>query len=708
MRRDESSELTADSFPQDRAQRQWIARGLGRPVAELSRLRADEDAGEDAGELFYAATLSGVTLAIRADALRAYIIEFAAKIPHRDQLAKLLERWGLVDVDVPLIRITKSAPGGASVRKWIKVSEGQTPQHPDSVRIEYAYPGREGEILSDRTLLRISQETDSLLQSKELEGTPVPRVQAITAVPGDVLARLLPQEGRPGRDVFGQEIPITAREENCPEAGPHVTISSDGLYRTERYGYVCLQEGRLSIVPPLWIDPTQTRVYLVALSEEARPVTAEMIHQCLEDLGVVEGILDDEIDRVATTLEYGRHKRGLSLIAAGREPQGGEDTRLQIVAGTAGHSGQVLEEGLLIQVQANQLVAQRIPPTAGTPGRTVKGDVVPARGREEQRVWIGANLWTELREGVELFFAGEDGVLKIEADELSVVELLRLKGDVNFKTGNLNFRGEVFVEGSVRSGFSVEAYEGITITSAVDSGAVVIAEEDIVIKKEVVGQRTRVVAGGSVRASFIRDARIVAGKDIALENHAHHAELHAGGKVVISRGANGAVGQLSGGHAWAHGGIDVHIAGSAVGVPTTLIAGLAPKQARELARLDRGIKRIYEHILHILQHFYLQRIDVMQIRNMIAATKGPRRQLMVSYARKLGELVQTYQGLLTEQERLRQTINVAVQGVEIRVRNIAFPGVVIRLGDKERTLTEEIRSTCFYLKDGKLSEKQSA
>ena len=708
MRRDESSELTADSFPQDRAQRQWVARGLGRPVAELSRLLADEDAGEDAGNFFYTTTLSGVTLAIRTDALRAYIIEFATKIPHRDQLAKLLEEWGLADVDVPLIRITKPVPGDAPGQKWIKVSEGRLPQHPDSFQIEYAYPGREEEILPARNLLQISQETSSLLQSEKFEATLVPGVQALTAIPGDVLARLLPQKGRPGRDVFGQEIPIPAKAESHPEAGPHVTVSSDRLYRAERYGYVCLQEDRLSIVPPLWIDPTQTRVYLVVLSDEARPVTAEMIHQWLEDLGVVAEIRKDEIDRAVTALACDRHGRGLSLIAEGREPQGGKSARLEIVAGTAGHSGQVLEEGLLIEVQANQLVAQRILPTADTLGQNVKGDIVPAPGGEEQRVWIGANLWTELREGVEQFFAGENGVLKIKADQLSVVELLKLKGDINFKTGNLNFRGEVFVEGSVRSGFSVEADEGITVTSSVDSGALVTAEEDIVIKEGVIGQRTRVIAGGYVRASFIRDARIVAGKDIALENYAHHAELHAGGKVVVSRDASGANGQLAGGHVWAHGGIDVHIAGSAAGVPTTLIAGLAPKQARELARLDRGIKRIYEHILHILQHFYLQRIDVMQIRNMIAATKGPRRQLMAGYARKLGELVQTYQELLAEQERLRQTISVAVQGVEIRVRNMAFPGVIIRIGDKEHTITEEIRNICFYLKDGELSNKRSA
>jgi len=158
----------------------------------------------------------------------------------------------------------------------------------------------------------------------------------------------------------------------------------------------------------------------------------------------------------------------------------------------------------------------------------VKGNLLPAADGQDQVLEAGENIRREKGGEGEDFFATIDGVLRLTKGRLSAVALLPIHGDVSYTTGNLRFDGEIFVDGSVQQGFSVKAGGDITIVGGVDTDAEITARGNIIIGQGIVGLRTRVVARGNVRAQFIQEAMVMAGKDILLGNYASRARLRGG------------------------------------------------------------------------------------------------------------------------------------------------------------------------------------
>ena len=96
----------------------------------------------------------------------------------------------------------------------------------------------------------------------------------------------------------------------------------------------------------------------------------------------------------------------------------------------------------------------------------------------------GTNIRTEEENGVIRFYAQNEGILHIFRDTISV--LLIIEGDINYKIGNLEFDGEIFIKGSVGLNFSVSSESNITVGENVE---------------------TRIVALGNVQAQFVQDAQ---------------------------------------------------------------------------------------------------------------------------------------------------------------------------------------------------------
>ena len=63
------------------------------------------------------------------------------------------------------------------------------------------------------------------------------------------------------------------------------------------------------------------------------------------------------------------------------------------------------------------------------------------------------------------------------------------------------------------------------------------------------------------------------------------------------------------------------------------------------------------------------------------------------------------QTLLAKRKKLEEQIATAVQNTEIKLSDRAYPGVVIRLGDHQRKLTEEVKSPRFHISDERLVDR---
>ena len=689
------------AFAENHASR--VAAGLGVPVESLGIKTAGSEAGQDAGQAFYEIYMEGVRLAVRADAMSAYIVETDPDTYNSEGLA---DRLGLADADAHSFPPTVASGS----EKWWPVSRGRPSEPSTCLRFSFGEAQKSDTAQRNLTFETLALESVSLrrlFQADRYNPGSLDVIRATAAMPGSVIATASHvQQGRVGSDVFGRTVPPTLEGPHFSlKAGANVRMTEGGVFIAQRYGYVCLDDDRLIVLPPVWISPEEMIAYWLNIESHPVPVTMEAVEQMLADLGIHHGVRTDELKRGVHHVNRGDDDHRAFIVAEGTQstPTGIPDLLVDLErrAGRVRKDGSIDFLGVSVAptVTAGQCLARCEAPDSGLGAITVKGvETFVPEPSSGGSLRAGDNVEIKIpNSDVVEWTASADGVPHCDKDVLSVVPLLKLDGDVSFNTGNLNFEGEVFINGSILKGFSVKADRDITVAGKVESGATVWSGGDITISGEVIGRRTKVVARGNIRAQAVQDARVVAGSDIKLANYARNSYLRAGNSLTIQQ-AEGARNGMVGGQAWVRRCIDLHTAG----LRTTLVAGLEPDQAGQLDRLNQKIGTLHEHTLRILKKFTLARFDLEQIRNMIAAARGPRQRLLVQYAKQLGQLSMLYKKLVMERKELEQRIGTAVDGTEILVRDYAYPGVLIRIGEHQHVLSEGSKGRKFRILDGKL------
>lgn len=86
---------------------------------------------------------------------------------------------------------------------------------------------------------------------------------------------------------------------------------------------------------------------------------------------------------------------------------------------------------------------------------------------------------------------------------ISVLETFTVNGDVDFKTGNINFNGNVIVKGTVKEGFSVECEE---LTANEINGGIINIRGDLKVSNGIVN--SDIQTQGSIKAKFLNKVKL--------------------------------------------------------------------------------------------------------------------------------------------------------------------------------------------------------
>ncbi len=693
-------------------QARWIAAGLGLPVEDLTTDIAGEEAGDDAGRLFYFLPLGEAKLGIRWDAQRAYVI-WEKDVRDESTLTSLLRECPIAfNETANLAGVGLSTVSGST--PWILVSEGSEPKAAKSEPM--VVTSLSDTDPADLGVLRVmSTRLARIFGEDSLEPDALDHIEAVAIRPNETVARsVVTHEGKAGYDIFGREVaPPLDMGDAQVQVGPNLLVTAEGDFTAIAYGYLCLLGDQLSVLPPVWIDPECMHAYWLVLDTRAHPLIPEMVQQNLDALGINSGVLTDAIGELAEATSTGQQKKAAHLVAQGQPTIEGEEAQFETLVDAERRVGTEREDGSVDFHEINyapnaargQAVACRTPLVEGTHGFTVKGTHLPCRRIDDYPVQAGKNVRAETKDEVEYFFAETDGLVQFNDGVLSIVELLVIDGDVAFSTGNLRFIGEVFIDGSVIQGFSVKAGANITVTGTVEPGATVMAKMDITIGKGIVGRKTKIRAGGNLRAQFVQEADVRVVGHIQLGNYAYHASLRAGGMVSIAQGKGGKGGSIMGGETWARTFIETYTAGARNGTETSLVAGLIPEQAMELDRLDRSLEATGAHMEQILERLGLPSLDVGRLRSLLKAATGPQKNLLITRTKQLGELAKAHQELMAKRGELLAQQGPSAELAEIRIRDRAHTGTTIRIGDQQRKLISEVSAPRFHLKNDEIVER---
>jgi len=588
-------------------------------------------------------------------------------------------------------------------------------------KIELTLTVKPGVTLSLHLLRKYSEKNAEVVAAAAGDPAELVGYMGLAVFPGQVLARVVTRD-KEGLEVSEEE-QLRAEEERRSAGGPQAQVLVEWLgerieagahvvlegseFRAERYGYLVLTGERFAVVSPFFVSEDRLQMHWGVFDRRPQAVTPAMLQPWFEEIKIKPALLDvDKVERLLRALGEGEHQRGAFRIAAGEKPVAGIDGRVELLVATERSAGFERPDGsvdfrqvnLLPNVEEGQLIAHRIPPVAGTPGMDVGGAEVPAEGGRDVKVKIDKKTVRSVKEAdVELFYAARPGAVRFDGKALSVVNIYSLNNGVNYETGNIDFAGEVFVQGSIAEGFSVRAGGDVTVTETVADGAEIVSESgSVTVGRGVVGRRSKITAGKTVRVQFVHDAAIRAGGDIVIGNYLYNANIFAGGSVEIRKGEGVRGGSILGGKTVAIGSMTLWSAGSPSWVATELAVGFDPDAAANRERVEAAIGKTSRHLHRILDVFGLPRLEPDLIRAKVVKASGTQRKFLEQQAKLLGQLAKSYKALLEMRQALREAASeVKTTYPRIKVQGTAYPGLTIKIGAQTLKLDREHDAVVF-------------
>lgn len=226
---------------------------------------------------------------------------------------------------------------------------------------------------------------------------------------------------------------------------------------------------------------------------EHPPKTLEDLRDFLQEKGIVKGIDEGMLSKV---IESPNGLNGFQ-VASGQPPVDGTDATLRFPFREGEDDecdGSYFSRNRLISVNSGDLIAVKIPKIEGRDGWTVTGETLSAKPAMECEIILKAGC--ELTEdgcAVISTISGRPVILESDHKITISVDPVYIVKEVSQATGNINFVGDIEVQGNVGEGCVVQAAGNIQVTGDV-SRAVIRAGASVIIHKMLIG--SGVTAGG--------------------------------------------------------------------------------------------------------------------------------------------------------------------------------------------------------------------
>lgn len=418
------------------------------------------------------------------------------------------------------------------------------------------------------------------------------------------------------------------------------------------------------------------------------PPTAEALAEALKDK-VTANINQVKLRMLMLKPVYNQDV----VIAAGTEPVNGEDGAV-IFKVQVENNGKPREKedgkidyynlGLIENVRKGQVLCIIKPPTDGTPGMTVKGEVLRQKPGKPAVIATGPN--TELSADETRILSKIDGHFEYDGRRVSVNDTYTLKQDVDTSTGNLKAAGNLIIHGSITSGFTVEAGGFVTVAGIVEASTV-ISGGNMNLQGGATGSTIK--SGGNLKSKFTENCNIYVGGDFNTEY-----VLNSSVRCKRNLKTEGIISKIIGGCCIVGLNVECRTIGSAAGVKTILEIGNDPEVIERqhyltnlIPELEKQMKSL-EPLLKLLKQLALtNRLDEEKAETLEKAN--------YSY-NSHSDTIQNAKNELSE-------INAALINKnygKILCTDTIFPGTVVTIGSANYTVTNEMLNASLYYSDG--------
>lgn len=334
---------------------------------------------------------------------------------------------------------------------------------------------------------------------------------------------------------------------------------------------------------------------------------------------------------------------------------------------------EMVTEGQVIAVYHKAIQGRDGMDLRGKPVLAKRGrDLVPLRGKGFERSEDGVT-YTSLM----------DGKIDMSGEQIVILPVYEINGDVDLSIGNIDFRGDVIVHGSLCSGVTVKATGTVTVDGIVE-GANIEAGKDVVLRSGVMGaSRASITSKGNISAKFFEYTRVHANGTIQADVFLN-CQVSCGESIIL----DGKKASIIGGEVGAIQSIMVNTLGSDGEVKTQVRIGNGPAVLRRIGVLKNKIQVEKANLAKIEEGLKL----LQDLKN------DPRRTDLLRVKIRDTALLA---GDTAELEKLEDQIERA-KGGSVRVNGNVYPGVKVEIDELQVLVKEKQRHLEFVRESGKI------
>ncbi|MBF9015257.1 MULTISPECIES: FapA family protein [unclassified Oceanispirochaeta] len=486
--------------------------------------------------------------------------------------------------------------------------------------------------------------------------------------------------GKDGRDIFGKVIkgiegndPILNVYENIAIQEGIATSKIDGILdyccKEMVYSLRVREHQDAKIIVSLSDNHMSATISFLSPQGSGSPVTRERIATALEQNGIVEGILDDEITNICSLGEEGKIVTD-HLVAQGQIPFQGEQSLKFLVDLEPGKKNTVpVEEGEIVAELGQK-------GDSSSTGFNVLGEQL--YGEDDKGIEREKNVLQEEIDGQQVLKAGAKGLLCIENGRIYIKEKQTIRGDVSRATGNVQFPGSVAISGSVLSGIFVNAGKDLTVMEVVEA-SLLTAGGNIMIGKGVKGDKKAVLrSGGSISVGFAESTNIMVTDILKIKKALMNCIVKCNGQLKSDSEDT----RIIGGILKVKNGLSAGTLGSEREIKTYISFGQDYLVEDQINVVSREIEKINEQLPQIDSQLAL------------AEEKQNQKKLMALRKKKV-QMLKILEKKGIKNFFLKEKFEIHYDS-EVRVSNTIFPGVVFESHGRSLEIKEKMTSVTVF------------
>ncbi|MEI2355024.1 DUF342 domain-containing protein [Mesobacillus zeae] len=421
----------------------------------------------------------------------------------------------------------------------------------------------------------------------------------------------------------------------------------------------------------------------IAPMQDGQVISRRVIEELLKEEKIVYGIKYDVLEEIVKDAGAAAFQ---IKVAEGVRPVNGRDAYLRSEVKTAAKEK---DEKLnfrdvlnIPSVRMGQALATIVPAEKGKDGIDVAGRPIPAKQGKPLRVRPGKNV----AEKNGKFYSLIDGKVSITHKSISVNPVYEVRGDLDLRTGNIDFPGSIQIKGDVPAGYELIAGGDIIILGTVE-GANLKAGGSVIVSGGVAsGHKGRIEAEGNVQAAYLNQADVAAGGNILIKTSILNSQTVAGGNIDCSRGT------VIGGMLAAGKNVYVKELGSHLFAKTDAAAGWDPVLIKEERELNETLQAKRES---------LRKLEEIEVK--ISSLAKHTRRLSVQQMEMLEKQKRTKVGI--QREIYRHEDRLLAIEIERREQSIAkvciygsiYPNVKLHFGKYTCTTSNTLHNVHFGL-----------